>query len=115
MACAELGDAGRGRVVGLARRIARIAASWMFSGVSKSGSPRAKSRTSTPSAFSRFASAAIARVAEGAINLERAASANGMIRPFSASRLFRSRRNSIAEFYPIRTRRQAYDRSHATR
>src|SRR4051794_30326436 len=45
----------------------------MLAGVSKSGSPRAKSNTSTPSDFSRLASAAIARVAEGAIRLERSA------------------------------------------
>ena len=39
----------------------------MWAGVPKSGSPRAKSRTSRPCAFNRLASAPIASVAEGAI------------------------------------------------
>ena len=51
--------------------IAFNAASWMFAGVSKSGSPSAKSRTSIPFAFNRLASAPIASVAEGAIKPER--------------------------------------------
>src|SRR5487761_2581251 len=46
----------------------------MFAGVAKSGSPSAKSRTSTPSALRRLASAAIANVAEGAIKFDRSAS-----------------------------------------
>src|SRR4051812_40861436 len=56
--------------------MARIAASWMLAGVPKSGSPSAKSRMSNPSAFSRFASAAIASVADGAINPDRSANVN---------------------------------------
>jgi hypothetical protein len=50
----------------------------MFFGVAKSGSPSAKSSTSIPFAFNRFASAPIARVAEGSINPARAAKPNGM-------------------------------------
>ena len=65
----------------------------MFSGVSKSGSPRAKSRTSTPSAFSRLASAAIARVADGAIRFERSAS----VRAIATSEAYRTRRGQSKE------------------
>src|SRR5512142_212972 len=58
--------------------MARIAASWMFSGVGKSGSPSAKSSTLTPCDFNRFASAAIAMVADGAIKLDLSASVRGI-------------------------------------
>jgi len=44
-----------------------IAASFIFSGVSKSGSPAPKPIISTPCAFSAFAFASIARVGDGFI------------------------------------------------
>ena len=54
--------------------IALIASSLIFSGVSKSGSPAPNPTTSTPSAFSAFAFAVIASVADGFSLSARAAS-----------------------------------------
>src|SRR5277367_829177 len=87
----------------------------MFSGVLKSGSPSAKSRTSIPFDFSFLASAPIASVADGAIKLERVARSSGMTRPFSfqvsktdSMKSFDSRKgySSAAPYGPTRPNRR---------
>src|SRR5690606_8944098 len=81
IACLRLGVPAAGVYLVLPSRIALWAASLMCSGVSKSGSPAPRERTSLPWALSSAALAVTARVGEGLMRPTRWASESSTIVP----------------------------------